>query len=70
MAIAPTILCGLKCLAIKKHDQKMSVAKMRMLRQMNSTLLEDKNECIHKKLGVALIEMFWYVQWRVISVLI
>ena len=53
------LLYGTECWAIKRyHAQKMSVAEMRMFRQMCGNTWRDKvrNEDIRTKIGVASIE--------------
>ena len=53
----PAILYELKYWAVKKYIQKLTIAKMRMLRRVSGTMLEDKNECIRKELKLALMEV-------------
>ena len=58
-AIRPAMLYGTKCWATKKqHVDKMSVAKMRMLRWMCGKTRQDRimNECTREWVGVAPIE--------------
>jgi len=57
--IRPTLLYGTECWAIKRyHAQKMSVTEMRVLRWMcvNTRIDKVRNEDIHTKIDVALIE--------------
>ena len=58
-AIRLVLLYGSKCWAVKyQHEQKTSVAKMRMLRWMCGHTRKDKiiNDVIRNKVGVVSIE--------------
>ncbi|WP_317593309.1 hypothetical protein, partial [Lactiplantibacillus plantarum] len=58
-AIRPVLLYGSECWAVKyQHEQKTSVAEMRMLRWMCGHTRKDKirNEVIRNKVGVVPIE--------------
>nr|KYP34423.1 Retrovirus-related Pol polyprotein LINE-1 [Cajanus cajan] len=57
-AVRPAILYGTECWAAKgKHENKLHVAEMRMLRWMCGHTIKDRirNECIRESVGVALI---------------
>ncbi|KAH0461941.1 hypothetical protein IEQ34_009516 [Dendrobium chrysotoxum] len=59
MVVRPAMLYGAECWPLKeKHNSKLSVAEMRMLRWMSGFTLRDRirNEHIREKVGVALVE--------------
>ncbi|KAI0497081.1 hypothetical protein KFK09_023409 [Dendrobium nobile] len=59
MVVRPAMLYGAECWPLKKkHNTKLSVAEMRMLRWMSSFTLRDRirNEHIREKVGVAPVE--------------
>ncbi|KAH0462579.1 hypothetical protein IEQ34_010154 [Dendrobium chrysotoxum] len=59
MVVRPAMFYGAECWPLKeKHNSKLSVAEMRMLRWMSGFTLRDKirNELIHEKVGVAPVE--------------
>ncbi|KAI0489142.1 hypothetical protein KFK09_028984 [Dendrobium nobile] len=58
MVVRPAMLYGAECRPLKvKHNIKLSVADMRMLRWMSGFTLRDmiQNEHIREKVGVALV---------------
>jgi hypothetical protein len=57
VAIRLAMLCGTKCLAIKKYVQKMSVAEIGMLSWMSGKMRKNRirNECIRENLAVVSI---------------
>ncbi|PKU83277.1 ataxia telangiectasia mutated family protein [Dendrobium catenatum] len=59
MVVRPAMLYGAECWPLKeKHNTKLSVAEMRMLRWMSGFTLRDRirNEHIREKVGVAPVE--------------
>ncbi|KAI0530470.1 hypothetical protein KFK09_000014 [Dendrobium nobile] len=59
MIVRPAMFYGAECWPLKeKHNTKLSVAKMRMLRWMSGFTLRDRirNEHIREKVGVAPVE--------------
>ncbi|KAI0511545.1 hypothetical protein KFK09_012175 [Dendrobium nobile] len=59
MVVRPAMLYGAKCWPLKeKHNTKLSVAEMRMLKWMSGFTLRDRirNEHIREKVGVAPVE--------------
>ncbi|KAH0451292.1 hypothetical protein IEQ34_018591 [Dendrobium chrysotoxum] len=59
MVVRPAMLYGAECWPLKeKHNSKLSVAEMRMLRWMSGFTLRDRirNEHIREKVGVAPVE--------------
>ncbi|KAI0523438.1 hypothetical protein KFK09_005833 [Dendrobium nobile] len=59
MVVRPAMLYGAECWPLKeKHNTKLSVAKMRMLRCMSSFTLRDRirNKHIREKIGVTSVE--------------
>ncbi|KAH0469003.1 hypothetical protein IEQ34_002235 [Dendrobium chrysotoxum] len=59
MVVRPAMLYGVECWPLKeKHNTKLSVAEMRMLRWMSGFTLRDRirNEYIREKIGVAPVE--------------
>ncbi|KAH0468953.1 hypothetical protein IEQ34_002185 [Dendrobium chrysotoxum] len=59
LVVRPAMLYGVECWPLKeKHNTKLSVAEMRMLRWMSSFTLRDRirNEHIREKVGVAPVE--------------